>query len=199
MIGALPLAATRLTNLYFCMVVRLSSYSGVGFIMVEKNLKVKLYSTSHAVGEANYHLQFTPKYRRDIFADEIVRFACEEVFKCIAKRLGVQLAGIGFGSNHVHLFVTHAKNYGASQLAKRFKGASSRALRKELWDRIKGKLWGKAFWTRSHMHRTVGHVNYETMKKYVNEGQSKHWEVTPEKRSKEQGQLTLLKFVGNQC
>ncbi len=34
--------------------------------------------SSHSLGESNYHFQFTPKYRRDVFRDVIIKKACEE-------------------------------------------------------------------------------------------------------------------------
>ncbi len=39
---------------------------------------------SHSLGESNYHFQFTPKYRRDVFRDVIIKKACEESFLRIA-------------------------------------------------------------------------------------------------------------------
>jgi REP element-mobilizing transposase RayT len=38
------------------------------------------------------------------------------------------------------------------------------------------KLWGKKFWSAGYFHRTVGAVNAETVKRYIQEGQKKHWE-----------------------
>ena len=35
-----------------------------------------LTSVGSTFGEANYHLQFTTKYRRDVFLDEEVRALC---------------------------------------------------------------------------------------------------------------------------
>ncbi|MEK6848251.1 MAG: hypothetical protein AABX65_01325 [Nanoarchaeota archaeon] len=35
-------------------------------------MKMELIKSSHAVGESNFHLQLTPAYRQDIFADEQV-------------------------------------------------------------------------------------------------------------------------------
>ena len=81
-----------------------------------------LIHDNHSVGEANLHLQFTPKYRKPVFGDEVVRFACQELFKGLAKKLGVGLPGIGFGPDHCHLFITGWKKYSIVQLSKRFKG-----------------------------------------------------------------------------
>ncbi len=162
--------------------------------MKKDYVKLKLLASSHTVGEANYHLQFTPKYRKDVFADEITLQACQDSMKNIAGRLNVVLAGIGFGPDHVHLFVSNAKNYSVVELAQRFKGASSHYLRKNFRYRFRNKLWGDSFWSEGYFHRTVGHVNYETMKKYVQEGQSKHWNVQPAKQYSNRQQTTLLQF-----
>ena len=39
---------------------------------LEDKMKMELIKSSHAVGESNFHLQLTPAYRQDIFADEQV-------------------------------------------------------------------------------------------------------------------------------
>ena len=36
-------------------------------------MKIQTTNYSHAVGEFNYHIQLTPAFRRNIFADEKVR------------------------------------------------------------------------------------------------------------------------------
>ncbi len=41
----------------------------------------------HCVGEANYHFQFTPKYRRPVFSDGLVKMACANAMRHIAGRL----------------------------------------------------------------------------------------------------------------
>ena len=93
--------------------------------------KLSLVKYAHTVGESNLHLQVTPKYRKKIFQDKDVLAECECEFKEIAERLGVQLAGMGFGPDHAHLFVTGWKNYSIAQLAQRFKGASSKHIREK--------------------------------------------------------------------
>ena len=36
-------------------------------------MRFDLIRGSHSVGEANYHLGFTPAYRRDVFRDELTK------------------------------------------------------------------------------------------------------------------------------
>ena len=38
------------------------------------------------------------------------------------------------------------------------------------------EFYGKKFWTEGHFYRSVGAVNAETMKHYVEDCQEKHWE-----------------------
>lgn len=137
---------------------------------------ISLTSYNHTVGESNLHLQFTPKYRKRIFEDKDVRAECERQFKEIAASFKVQLAGIGIGPDHAHTFVKDWKNYSIAELAQQFKGASSRAIRQKYPVRliVKG-LYGDSMWSDGYMHRTVGAVTAETMKKYVTESQKKHW------------------------
>ena len=137
--------------------------------------ELKLLKYAHTVGEANYHLQFTPKYRKHIFEDKDVKLECEQAFKQTAAKLKVHLSGMGFGPDHAHLFVVGCKNYAIAELARRFKGASSRTIRKKYPVRLTVRgLYGKKMWSDGYFHRTVGAVSNETMKRYVTESQSKH-------------------------
>ena len=101
---------------------------------------MELIRGHHSVGEANYHLQFTPEYRRRVFRDRVVRQACAESFKETAQVLGVGIHALEFGPDHVHVFVGVCKNHGAAEISRRLKGASSRRIRQECWSQIKAKL-----------------------------------------------------------
>ncbi len=153
--------------------------------------ELKLMKYNHCVGESNLHLQFTPKYRKSIFTDKDVRAECEQEFQKIATELEVQLAGIGLGPDHAHLFVASWKNYSIAELARRFKGASSRHIRQKYPVRLMVQgLYGNQMWSDGYFHRTVGAVTTETMKKYVEESQQKHWIAEKLKPV----QTTLLQF-----
>lgn len=149
-----------------------------------------LVSYGHTVGESNLHFQFTPKYRKKIFLDKDVKAMCEHEFKSKAAELRVQLAGVGFGPDHAHMFVTGFKNYSIAQLAQFFKGASSMHIREKYKVRLAvHELYGDEMWSDGYFHRTVGAVTAETMKKYVTESQQKHWKTEKPKSV----QTTLLK------
>ena len=132
-------------------------------------------SSKHCVGESNYHFQLTPKYRRDVYRDEVLKKACEGSFKKISEKWGVKLLAVEFGPEHVHLFIGNCRKYSVSQLAQYFKGASSRDLRKNQWDRVRKKEWGKVFWSAGYFYESVGRVTSETIKYYIDRQQGKHW------------------------
>ena len=86
---------------------------------------MQLVSVGSSRGESNFHLIFTPKYRRDVFTDDEVRRACLESFAQTCYVLGVRMEACEFGPDHVHLFVSRCKkNYSVPYLVQRFKGAS---------------------------------------------------------------------------
>ncbi len=105
---------------------------------------MQLVSVGSSRGESNFHLIFTPKYRRAVFADEEVKRMCLESFAETSFLLDVKIEACEFGPDHVHLFVSRCKNYSVPHMVQRFKGASSHKIRHELWERVKGKLLRKS-------------------------------------------------------
>jgi len=135
----------------------------------------ELRSSGHTVGETNLHLQFTPAYRRDIFSDTIVRELTVAYVMQRAREMHIDIAAIECGPDHLHMFVRNWKNWCIPVLVGSLKSYSSRMMRKGHRQLFSDKLWGKKFWSCGYFHRTVGAVNSETVKHYIEEGQRKHW------------------------
>lgn len=170
---------------------------------IKKLLETKTMSISHnrhSVGGSNYHLQFTPKYRKPIFKFPKIRNFVKVCFQSKARQLGILLTAVEFGPDHVHLFVENCKNYSVSQLAKHFKGYSSRMVRKEFWDILQERLWGNAFWSSGYFHESIGSVTENHIKFYIERQQKKHWmnkefrEYWSELRKLHPSQKTLYHF-----
>jgi putative transposase len=130
---------------------------------------------SHSLGESNYHFQFTPKYRRDVFRDVILKKACEESFLRIAEKYKMIVRALEFGPDHVHLFLGNCKKYSVPQIAQYFKGASSRELRERYWEYVRIKEYGDSFWSDGYFYESVGRVTSESVEYYINRQQGKHW------------------------
>ncbi len=158
-------------------------------------MDVELISGSHAVGEANYHLQFTPAYRREIFADRTVKTLTRDYILAAARNHKIAVAAIGFGPDHCHVFAINCKNFSPSKIANILKGFSSRMMRKNHWDLFRKDLYGRKFWSGGYFYRTVGAVNTETVKHYVAESQQKHWQKFTSESASHAVQQRLMQFA----
>ena len=157
-------------------------------------MEMKLIKSSHAVGESNFHIQLTPAYRQNIFQDENIS---ELTLAYIIEKLNecrVILLGYGFGPEHLHLFVANVRFVSEAELVRKIKGYSSFKMRKHFSSLFKTKLYGKKFWSEGHFYRSVGAVNAETMKHYVEDSQDKHWKKTFIKKEKV---IILQKRIGD--
>ncbi len=148
-----------------------------------------LRASGHTMGETNLHLQFTPAYRRDIFLDKLVRELTVAYVLQRSKEMKVEITAIECGPDHLHLFVKNWKNWKIPVLAGSLKSYSSRLMRKGHKSLFSDKLWGTRFWSAGYFHRTVGAVNSETVKRYIEEGQKKHWIEQAKK-----AQMTLIHY-----
>jgi putative transposase len=155
----------------------------------------------HSVGGSNYHLQFTPKYRRRVFENARIREECRRLSYEVAEKLGITLECVEFGPDHAHLFVTGCKNHSVSRLAQYFKGTTARYLRLNLWDAVKRYEWGDSFWSDGFFYESIGRVTAETVQFYIEQQQRKHWlhrdmdVIMPCYTSKPSGQAKLDQFL----
>lgn len=134
----------------------------------------------HCFGEANYHLQLTPKYRRVVFKDEIIKRDCEASLRRIAEQMGVELAAIEFGPEHAHLFLCHCHRYSVSQLVQHLKGASSYELRTKHARHLREMRLGDSFWSDGYFFESVGRITSERIRYYIERQQGKHWQENRE-------------------
>jgi putative transposase len=150
-------------------------------------MSVELISGSHSVGEANYHMGFTPAYRRPVFQNKEVWFFTRDYMVAAAKRHGITIRAVDSGPDHCHVFTAACKNHSPSQVAGILKGFSSFMMRKNHRELFAEALYGDKFWSGGYFYRTVGAVNVATVERYVKESQSKHW-------TKASGQRKLIEF-----
>ena len=143
------------------------------------------YSASnHCVGESNWHFQFTPAYRRGIFADPLVRELTIAYLAEAVQQLGMTLGAIDCGPDHIHLFLQNTRKVSVVQAVHKLKGYSSYKMRKGHWELFKQQLYGEKFSSEGYFYQTVGTITADTVKKYVAEGQTKHWEKTTSNKQK---------------
>jgi putative transposase len=115
-----------------------------------------------SVSMVNYNIVFCPKYRRKLLVDKI-KTRLEEIIKDVALENGWEIIAKEVMPDHVHLFVSADTRTQPEIVVKRFKGRSSRYLRKEFPELLKMPT----LWTRSYFLSTSGNVSSSTIKKYI--------------------------------
>jgi putative transposase len=115
-----------------------------------------------SVAMINYHIVFCPKYRRSILVGAI-KTRADEIMENVAMENGWKIIAKEIMPNHVHLFVSADTRTRPEIVAKRFKGRTSRYLRKEFRELLKMPT----LWTRSYFISTAGNVSATVIKKYI--------------------------------
>ena len=121
-------------------------------------------SNHNIVYNCKYHVVWVTKYRRPVLNSE-VEIRLKEILKNIATEIKVEILEMEVGDmNHVHLLVSLDPQFGVHKAVKRFKGASSRYLRKE-FPQLKSRL--PTLWTNSYFVSTVGGAPLAKIKEYI--------------------------------
>ena len=74
--------------------------------------------------------------------------------------------------DHVHILVSSPPSLSASKLIQYIKGRSSRKLQEE-FPQLRKRYWGQHLWARGYFCATVGAVDEEMIKAYI---ESQRWE-----------------------
>jgi len=149
-------------------------------------------SHSHSFGISCRHLQFTPKYRRPVFKEEILRKFCRGFSYLIAGKLGIRLVAVNFGPDHMHIFLGNCKHYSDEELAQRFKGRLSYEVRRRFPDILHRYRLRDSFWSDGYFYETCGNVTAASREYYIKRMQEKHWPVVVHKN----GQSQVTNYFG---
>lgn len=125
---------------------------------------VQFRSNSNIVFNCQYHVVWVTKYRRPVLTQQI-EARLKEILQNIATEIQVDILEMEVGDlNHVHLLLSLDPQFGVHKAVKRFKGASSRYLRKEFPELTK-RL--PTLWTNSYFVATVGGEPLAKIKEYI--------------------------------
>ncbi len=121
---------------------------------------------AHTKYNCTYHIVFIPKYRRKVMYGKL-RTEIVEILSMVCKITGIELIRGGVCPNHVHMYVAIPPKMSISEVMSKVKGKSALMI----FDRhpeYRDK-YGRHFWARGYYVETVGQVNEETIKKYIEE------------------------------
>ena len=124
-----------------------------------KNLKHNITS----VVNINYHIIWCPKYRRKVLVGE-VETRLKELLPELAEESGCTIDTMEVMPDHIHIFLKGNPTIPIHLMVKNLKGKSSSILRQE-FPYLKKRL--PCLWTRSYYCETIGRINEETIKKYI--------------------------------
>ena len=112
-----------------------------------------------------YHVVWIPKYRKRVLKGAIANRIkelleqCAEVNRWEIHELNVQI-------DHVHVLLQLKLNVSISQAVQLFKGGSSKVIREE-FPELEEFLWGDSFWADGYFAETIGRVNEEAIREYI--------------------------------
>lgn len=119
--------------------------------------------TSGGVGNLNYHLVWTSKYRLSVLVGDVAD-DLESLIREKAAELDVEVKHLAIKPDHLHLFVLAPPELSPSKLANQFKGYSSRRLRPK-YRHLTSRM--PSLWSRSYYVGSAGHVSEAAIARYV--------------------------------
>lgn len=128
---------------------------------------------AHCAYLLNYHLVWIPRYRKPVLKDQVA-VSLRELVDGIALQYHIFVVACEILPDHVHLFVSAPPKYAPADLARLFKGITSRRLM-QAFPHLRRVYWGKraTLWAEGYYVGTAGHVSAETIKRYIEESQGK--------------------------
>lgn len=128
-------------------------------------------TTRHSHYNLNYHLVFTPKYRRHVFVGE-ARERLMQIFRETCSMRDWIVLGMEVMPDHVHLFLSVPPKWSPSDVAKILKGVSARRILQEFPGLRRGKGGGH-LWTPSFYVGSAGNISAQAIQRYI-ESQRKY-------------------------
>ena len=103
-----------------------------------------------------------------------------QILREICSENNLQIVSGNVRQNHIHMLVSAPTDISPAKIAQFLKGKSSFRLQREFKD-LQKRYWGQHLWTRGYFCATVGAVNEEIIKKYIenqsdDEGEFKVWD-----------------------
>lgn len=119
--------------------------------------------SSHIKYNIGYHLIWCPKYRKKVLADAVEK-DLKELINVVSLDLNFEVVSMEVMPDHVHLFIKCPPTLSPHYVVQQLKGTSSRVLR-DKHPHLKSRI--PSLWTRSYFCESVGAINEESIKAYI--------------------------------
>ncbi len=127
---------------------------------------MELDRNSHHVFRIMYHFVWIPKYRHKIF-NEPYRSSLKDIIYKIGYDYNIKIVELEVPVDHIHMVVKSEPKECPSRIMQIIKSLSARNFFKLYPEVKKNFFWGGKLWTQSFFVETIGNVNDEVIRKYV--------------------------------
>ena len=120
---------------------------------------------THTKQKLIYHLVWIPKLKMRLLQGNIAK-RIEEILHQCAKLNGWRIDKLSIEPDHIHILVQLKANISVSKAVQLLKDGSSKIVRNE-YPQLEEFLWGDSFWEDGYFAETVGQINREKIRSYV--------------------------------
>lgn len=126
--------------------------------------ELKQYRT--CVANVNYYIIFCVKYRHKVLDGAVADFFKKTISDIATEKDFVIKAIEIRESDHIHLFISAHPKHSIGQIVKWIKGISGIKIFKMFPD-LRHSLWKGQLWSHSYYVETIGSINEENIKRYI--------------------------------
>ncbi len=119
---------------------------------------------SHVVWECKYHVVLVPKYRYQVFGQE-VREAVRDELKELCLWMRLEILEGHVARDHVHMCLSIPPKYAVSEVMGTLKGKTAIRMFNK-FPELRKRYWGSHFCSRGYYVNTVG-KNEDTIREYI--------------------------------
>ena len=120
---------------------------------------------SHSIYECKYHFVFCPKYRYQIFKDDIAEYTRQQIYQLCKQQELVEVLELNIRPDHIHIVMEIPPKYRISDVMGYLKGKLALRLF-EKYERLGRRYWGRHLWSRGYCVSTIG-LDEDKIRKYV--------------------------------
>jgi putative transposase len=126
---------------------------------------VEYRHNAHATFDLKYHVIWITKYRYKVLKGRVAERARDLIRQTCHAR-GVEIVRGAVSPDHIHMLLTAPPQLSPANLVQYIKGRSSRRLQAE-FPELRKRYWGQHLWARGYFCATVGAVDEETIRRYI--------------------------------
>jgi len=121
--------------------------------------------SAHAVYDIKYHVIWVTKYRYKVMRGRVAERA-RELMRQICQVREIVIVRGAISPDHIHMLLSVPPQLAPAKVVRYIKERSSRLLQAE-FPELGKRYWGQHLWARGYFCATVGAVDEETIKHYI--------------------------------